>query len=1230
MAQEKRNFLGGLNKDIDTRLVKNGDYTNAINVRVASSTDGTVGAIENIEGNELVPTEFYSSSQEVLFVNSNGVYEEVNPTTVLHEKVIRISGWEEANNNYSFSLYSKMDDGGSRHIGDFSWNGSSDRKNTASYLISQFSEFSQFGTGIPIYDLNTWSEFTASVKLMTFNQYTELSGGYLEVVIQADISGVNFDIFGEFNGEGSGIYSKNTIPITNNGNVTLSIQGSFNTGGLSNTDTTDGGIVVSPDGDIVEADNRTVYQLSIIGIEPTSPADLTNITLFSYRENSYNASQTYDVEPLIEVTDGLFNSGDTYPFDSNQDNLSQWLSTEFSTNKTIIANDIPISFVVPSSNFFTTFSSGDSLLDGGELKVTIVGPPGVRFRLALASNAESLASALNGVIDNENQYQALNSSGLTMIINPVNVLSESSIELSGSIYESYNEVSSNLTNALTNVGNLEQISADLLTQFNQSQLDLTAQIALTSATQENLDQAETDLTNAQQSNDQLQSLVDGASIQVDTLNEDAGVLEGLYNNLLETNQSLSDQINTLNLNASIADATANAQDLVNDATISLLTTAIINLQNNYVAYISSSNVTITGYEDNIQLLDNEILALEANITLGNQALGNHVNTIDALASQVNSLLLQVEEVNISEIIIQQTFDVANEIYLSAEADYISSVNIYNSSPTPVPSSVYSQDFSTGDSYPNQVFRYGAVFTPAFIQYSQTTEDGFVQLPPGNQYSNGLYTALVIPKASFTGGEDWLPGRNISLQISFDANISNENKNCKVAITNIWDQSQGFEVLQNQLLFEEFTIYSGTGGVVNTNPQTFNFTIPSDHDVNDLSLNNIVIIGLNSSVTGGSYQNKARITNVSIVSSVDAANSLNGLYNESSGFREQYLETQTSVEQQILDISDNPEIIDEVSELLIPGFNENGSATLWDHLTLFLERSSEFSSSLQTYIYELYLSYSNALTTSQADIQSLQSTYQLNVTEQQLLLSEAYAEVNSLTLQLEPLSGVLFGDSYVFADTPYVLAEVLTIYGVETGLISDEYNLINGLTLEPLTIVAKLIINGEVEYSDPFTILSSDQLSHLDTAGHGPSNNTLEYLRQNIPTSGHLWEFDVPGYGTQKANIYWSNFTQDNNSMDGFSPSFNVVDGINLNGLNTTYEDFSGSGGAQLMITFDTRLDGQAEVVTPGSGIDGVIEFLLSNGTTQASNRFINYYGNNSYPYNNFGAIISKISDPTTY
>ena len=49
MAQDKRVFTGGMDKDSDPRLIKNGDYRDALNIRNISSSDGTSGSIENIE-----------------------------------------------------------------------------------------------------------------------------------------------------------------------------------------------------------------------------------------------------------------------------------------------------------------------------------------------------------------------------------------------------------------------------------------------------------------------------------------------------------------------------------------------------------------------------------------------------------------------------------------------------------------------------------------------------------------------------------------------------------------------------------------------------------------------------------------------------------------------------------------------------------------------------------------------------------------------------------------------------------------------------------------------------------------------------------------------------------------------------------------------------------------------------------------------------------------------------
>lgn len=52
MPEIKRVFTSGkMNKDLDERLVPNGEYTDALNVQVASSEGSDVGAIENILGN---------------------------------------------------------------------------------------------------------------------------------------------------------------------------------------------------------------------------------------------------------------------------------------------------------------------------------------------------------------------------------------------------------------------------------------------------------------------------------------------------------------------------------------------------------------------------------------------------------------------------------------------------------------------------------------------------------------------------------------------------------------------------------------------------------------------------------------------------------------------------------------------------------------------------------------------------------------------------------------------------------------------------------------------------------------------------------------------------------------------------------------------------------------------------------------------------------------------------
>lgn len=56
MAIEKKDFFGGLNSDIEDRLLPNGDYRYALNIRASKSDGSNEGAIENTKGNTLVST----------------------------------------------------------------------------------------------------------------------------------------------------------------------------------------------------------------------------------------------------------------------------------------------------------------------------------------------------------------------------------------------------------------------------------------------------------------------------------------------------------------------------------------------------------------------------------------------------------------------------------------------------------------------------------------------------------------------------------------------------------------------------------------------------------------------------------------------------------------------------------------------------------------------------------------------------------------------------------------------------------------------------------------------------------------------------------------------------------------------------------------------------------------------------------------------------------------------
>ena len=63
MPEIKNNFLQGkMNKDLDERLIPNGQYRHAENVEISTAEDAGVGTVKNILGNkrieDIIPSEF--------------------------------------------------------------------------------------------------------------------------------------------------------------------------------------------------------------------------------------------------------------------------------------------------------------------------------------------------------------------------------------------------------------------------------------------------------------------------------------------------------------------------------------------------------------------------------------------------------------------------------------------------------------------------------------------------------------------------------------------------------------------------------------------------------------------------------------------------------------------------------------------------------------------------------------------------------------------------------------------------------------------------------------------------------------------------------------------------------------------------------------------------------------------------------------------------------------------
>jgi hypothetical protein len=102
MANYQRNFvLGKMNKDTDQRLIRNGEYIDAINIRIGSEeTNSEIGAVSNVKGNTKLTTLMFDGVELSSNARCIGAYEDGEAETIY---------WFIHDNNFVSSNTGKID-----------------------------------------------------------------------------------------------------------------------------------------------------------------------------------------------------------------------------------------------------------------------------------------------------------------------------------------------------------------------------------------------------------------------------------------------------------------------------------------------------------------------------------------------------------------------------------------------------------------------------------------------------------------------------------------------------------------------------------------------------------------------------------------------------------------------------------------------------------------------------------------------------------------------------------------------------------------------------------------------------------------------------------------------------------------------------------------------------------------------------------------------------------------
>ena len=331
------------------------------------------------------------------------------------------------------------------------------------------------------------------------------------------------------------------------------------------------------------------------------------------------------------------------------------------------------------------------------------------------------------------------------------------------------------------------------------------------------------------------------------------------------------------------------------------------------------------------------------------------------------------------------------------------------------------------------------------------------------------------------------------------------------------------------------------------------------------------------------------------------------------------------------VSGNPSL-----DILFP---EGDTPTAFTKLNDYAASVSTLASVVHSSLSSTYGAMSLALSTSQADLTTLQSDYDTEVQALGETIDELNLELTTLNAETESVY-----DSFSYDEG--FTKSVISFWGPEIGLNPDYdpqmdsvsyYMVDNGVSIHPnYTLSSGFQVNSE----NTLTLLTNEEIISLTENNHSAENNIATYIYNNItsslteiPNIGWFeWEWSVEelngtdsGLGTQKAWVKILNFDNTTTELTDTSPTFNNGNLLSNSQVLLDYEigssQLNSLGGLHIIVSYNQNQGGVSNEASYLSGGD-FDEFKLSaiSGSSSNAAQYM-YTSNGLFPLKYYSTLI---------